>query len=115
MLIASGTGESKLPADIASVARNRDARLGLMTSARESTIKSTSDAVVRPPGPTKNDTPAGIALIQFMGTLSDKSLRLFGDIVGMAIQGCKDLSSQDLWIHHANPEWQVTSQAAYGT
>ncbi len=53
MLIASGSGESKLPAEIARIAKSKGATLALITSARESTIKSTSDLAVHLPCPTK--------------------------------------------------------------
>ena len=59
MLIASGSGESKLPAEIARIAKAKGARLALITSASESTIKSLSDVVVHLPCPTKKEPEPG--------------------------------------------------------
>jgi len=104
MLIASGSGESKLPAEIAGIAKSKGARLALITSARESTIKSISDVVVHLPCPTKNDVSAGITSIQSMSTLFDQSLHIFGDVVALAIQSRKGFTNEELWKYHANLE-----------
>lgn len=59
MLIASGSGESRLPAEIARIAKATGARLALITSASESTTKSLSDVVVHLPCPRKKEHGGG--------------------------------------------------------
>ncbi len=103
MLIASGSGESKLPVQIAQIAKSKDARLGLITAARASTIKSISDFAVHLPCPTKNDSANGIESIQPMTALFDQSLHLFGDIVTQMIYDRRP-DKVDLWKYHANLE-----------
>jgi 6-phospho-3-hexuloisomerase len=104
LLIASGSGESKLPAEIARIAKGKGARLGIITSAKASTIKSLSDFAVHLPCPTKNDLAAGIASIQMMSTLFDQVLHLYGDVVAMLIQQGKGWQDEELWKSHANLE-----------
>jgi ribulose-phosphate 3-epimerase len=104
MLIASGSGESKLPAEIARLAKGRGARLALVTSASESTIKTLSDVVVHLPCPTKKEPHRGVASIQLMSTLFDQSLHVFGDVLAIAIQDRKHLSHAEVWGRHANLE-----------
>lgn len=104
LLIASGSGESKLPVQIAQIAKRHGAKLALITSARESTIKSLADVVVHLPCPTKTDASGGVTSIQSMSTLFDQSLHLFGDVICMMIQAGKKLSNEELWTRHANLE-----------
>jgi ribulose-phosphate 3-epimerase len=104
LLIASGSGESKLPAEIARIAKAKGARLALITSASESTIKSISDVVVHLPCPTKKEPSRGVKSIQLMSTLFDQGLHIFGDALAMQIQQCKQLSHDAVWQRHANLE-----------
>ena len=104
LLIASGSGESKLPAEIARITKGKGARLGIITSARVSTIKSLSDFAVHLPCPTKNDPATGVASVQMMSTLFDQALHLYGDIVAIMIQQSKGIRNEDLWQSHANLE-----------
>ena len=104
LLIASGSGESKLPVEISRIAKKHQARLGLITSAGESTIKNMADLVVRLPSPTKNDSNFGVQSIQPMTNLFDQSLHIFGDVVCMIIQSKKVLTDEELWQYHANLE-----------
>ena len=86
MLIASGSGESKLPAEIARLAKAAGARLALITSASESTIKSLSDVVVHLPCPTKKEPRRGVKSVQLMSTLFDQSLHVFGNVMALRLQ-----------------------------
>ncbi len=104
LLIASGSGESKLPAEIARLAKKAGAKLALLTSADASTIQLLSDIVVRLPCPTKKEPNRGVKSIQLMSTLFDQSLHIFGDAVALRIQELKHLSSAELWQRHANLE-----------
>lgn len=104
MLIASGSGESKLPAEIARIAKSKGTKLALITSANESTIKSLSDVVVHLPCPTKKEPTRGVKSIQLMSTLFDQSLHIFGDALALRIQESKQLSRDAVWQRHANLE-----------
>jgi ribulose-phosphate 3-epimerase len=104
MLIASGSGESKLPAEIARIARSKGAKLALITSAGQSTIKSISQTVVHLPCPTKKEPARGVKSVQLMSTLFDQSLHIFGDVVALLLQERKHLASDELWRRHANLE-----------
>lgn len=104
MLIASGSGESKLPAEIARIAKSKGARLVLITSAGESTIRSISDVVVQLPCPTKKEPTRGVKSVQLMSTLFDQALHIFGDVVALRIQDRKHLSHAEVWQRHANLE-----------
>lgn len=104
MLIASGSGESKLPAEIARIAKAKGARLALITSASDSTIKTISDVVVHLPCPTKKEPTRGVKSIQLMSTLFDQSLHIFADTLALRIQEYKQLSHDVVWQRHANLE-----------
>lgn len=104
LLIASGSGESKLPIEISRIAKSKKARLGLITSNRKSTIKSMSDFAVHLPCPTKNDSTFGIISKQPMSTLFDQSLHIFCDIIAVLLQNIKGIHPDDLWQFHANLE-----------
>lgn len=104
LLVASGSGESKLPVEIARIAKGRGARLGLITSAQQSTLKTMSNFTVHLPCPTKNNAAAGIVSIQSMSTLFDQALHLYGDAVCLLIQQQKGITNEQLWTNHANLE-----------
>lgn len=104
LLVASGSGESVLPVVIAKKASKLRGRIGLITSADSSTIKSMSDFTVRLHCPTKNNKEEGVKSIQPMSTLFDQSLHIFGDIIALSLQDIKQLPSDELWKYHANLE-----------
>lgn len=104
LLVASGSGESIVPRAIAEKAKKLNARIGIITAAPVSTIRSMADFAVRLPCPTKTNTPDIVQSAQPMSTLFDQSLHIFGDAVAMLIQERKALRSEDLWKNHANLE-----------
>ena len=104
LIAASGSGESIMPVEIAKKARKFNARIGLITSARESTLKNIADFAVHLPCPTKNDPDFGVKSIQPMSTLFDQALHVFGDVAAMIIQKKQGLSKEELWMYHANLE-----------
>jgi 6-phospho-3-hexuloisomerase len=104
LLVASGSGESRLPVEIARIAKKHNARLALITSAETSTLKSMADVVVHLPCPTKTNTRQGVTSIQSMSTLFDQSLHLFGDILCLLLQEKMGLTNEAMWSRHANLE-----------
>jgi ribulose-phosphate 3-epimerase len=104
LLIASGSGESKLPVEIAKIGKAKGAKLALITSASASTIKSLSDTVVHLPCPTKHEPTRGVKSVQLMSTVFDQALHVFGDALALSIQECKSLTHDEVWRRHANLE-----------
>lgn len=104
LLVASGSGESIVPLSIAQKAVKLGGKVGLITSARTSTIKSLANFAVHLPCPTKNDMNMGVSSIQPMSTLFDQCLHIFGDVVAMKMLKNKALTHEELWRFHANLE-----------
>jgi len=104
LIVASGSGESVVPLVIVQKAKKYNAKIGIITSSRSSTIKSLADFAVHLPCPTKTDKEQGVKSIQPMSTLFDQSLHVFGDAVSMVIQMRKNLPKEELWKYHANLE-----------
>lgn len=104
LLVASGSGESKLPASISEIAKQYNAKIGLITSSQESTIKSMADVVIHLPCPTKMDYSYGVKSIQSMSTLFDQCLHIFGDILCLMLQKRTGQTNEDLKKRHANLE-----------
>lgn len=104
VLIASGSGESRLPVALGQIAKERSARLGLITSAPTSMLQRLADFTVRLPCPTKHDATTGVASIQSLTTLFDQALHIFGDITALLIQERRGIKNEELWKHHANLE-----------
>ena len=104
LIIGSGSGESIFPVEIAKKASKLNGKIGLITSAKSSTIKSLSNFSVHLPSPTKNDPDYGVKSKQPMSTLFDQVLHIFGDVVCMMIINKKGLANKDFWLNHANLE-----------
>ncbi len=104
LIVASGSGESIVPRAIAQKARSLNVRIGIITAAPASSIKSIADFAVHLPCPTKTNTPGTVKSVQPMSTLFDQSLHIFGDAVAMQIQEKKGLPGESLWKNHANLE-----------
>jgi len=103
LLIASGSGESKLPVTIAQIAKTKNARIGLITASKDSTLLRLSNFSVYLDCPTKVNLTNNKSA-QSMTFLFDQSLHLFGDIVGRLIQEKLNLTEKELWNRHANLE-----------
>lgn len=104
LLVASGSGESKLPLEITKIAKKYNAKIALITSAQQSSIKSLSDIAIHLPAPTKTDMAYGVQSIQPMSTLFDQALHLFGDVLCLQLQKRTGQSQEDLKKRHANLE-----------
>ncbi|MBI2589887.1 SIS domain-containing protein [Candidatus Berkelbacteria bacterium] len=104
LVVASGSGESKVPVIISQIAKKHNAKVGLITSAEQSTIKSMADLCVHLKCPTKTNMQEGVKSIQPMSTLFDQSLHVFGDILSLIIQNRKSVHGHELWKYHANLE-----------
>jgi 6-phospho-3-hexuloisomerase len=104
LVVASGSGESKIPLAIAQIAKSKGAKIVLITSASSSALKKLSDITVTIPCPTKTETSRGISSGQPMSTLFDQAVHLFGDAIALRIMELKNMKPDDLWRFHANLE-----------
>jgi len=104
LIVASGSGESKLPIIITKIAKEHGARVAHITSAQQSTIKSMADVALHLPSPTKVDMGHGVETIQPMSTLFDQVLHIFGDIICMMLQERTGQTHEQLKKRHANLE-----------
>ena len=104
LLVASGSGESVIPVEIATKAKKFGASVALITSSSSSKLRSLADLVIELKTPTKTNMNDGVSSVQAMSTLFDQSLHLFGDAIAMQILSTSALKSDQLWKYHANLE-----------
>jgi 6-phospho-3-hexuloisomerase len=103
-LVASGSGESIIPVQIALKAKELGANIALITAASASTLKSIADITLHLSAPTKKSTNEGAKSIQPMSTLFDQSLHIAGDIIVLLIADIINCKTDTLWQYHANLE-----------
>lgn len=104
LIIASGSGETVFPLEIAKIARRIGAKVALITAREKSKIAKTANLVICIPAPTKLGPSKEAKSSQPLGNLFEQSLLLFCDIVAMLIQKKKKLSNKELQSCHANLE-----------
>ena len=116
LLVASGSGESLLPLNIAKKAKSFNTRIGLITSASSSSLKKISDFSVTLKAPTKplkhgkiknqnlSDSASKSSSVQPMSSLFDQTLHIYGDIISLIIFERKKINKDEIWKNHANLE-----------
>ena len=117
LLVASGSGESILPVNIAKKASALNTKIGLITSAESSSLKDLCDFYVTLNSPTKSvshdkvhnqslsDSASKSSLsVQPMSSLFDQALHLYGDVISMLIFEQKKMNKDEIWKYHANLE-----------
>ena len=117
LIVASGSGESILPLNIAKKAKQLKTRIGLITSAEKSSLKEICDFSVRLVSPTKavqqgdlvnqslfDSASKSSQSVQPMSSLFDQALHIYGDVISMLILDNKDIDKDDIWKYHANLE-----------
>ena len=104
LLVASGSGESVIPVEIATKAKKFGVSCALITSSGSSKLRSLADLVIELKTPTKTNMNDGVSSVQVMSTLFDQALHLFGDAVAMQMLSNSTLTSGHLWQYHANLE-----------
>jgi 6-phospho-3-hexuloisomerase len=115
LIVASGSGESLIPVQIAKKAKQIGCKILLITSAKKSTIRKISDFVVELRSPTKltmkniqenlfDSSSKTRKSIQPMSTLFDQALHIYGDIVSLEIIKKLKVNKNKLWKYHANLE-----------
>jgi len=120
LIVASGSGESLVPLEIAKKAKKIGCKILLITSAKTSSIRSLSNFVVEIKTPTKPKTLIKKNIkqkenlfdsssklkksIQPMSTVFDQVLHIYGDCIALRLIEKLKLNKKDLWKSHANLE-----------
>lgn len=103
LLTASGSGTTGSIVRAAETATEVGARVAGITTAPDSPLARTADALVVVPAAAKLDRSA-TASTQYAGGLFEQSVVLVGDAVFDALWRRSGLSADDLWPRHANLE-----------
>ena len=117
LIVASGSGESIIPLNIAMKAKKIGCKILHITSAKKSSIRDLADYVVEIKSPVK---PKSIGpeekeslfdsasktkkSLQPMSTIFDQVLHIYGDLVALKIINKMKINKIDLWKFHANLE-----------
>lgn len=104
LIVASGSGESIIPVEIAKKAYELHAKIALISSNPCSTISALSNIFVRIPAQSKLGLVEEVKSYQPMTSLFEQSVLLYGDTLSKMIIDRKHLDMNALWKHHANLE-----------
>jgi 6-phospho-3-hexuloisomerase len=115
LLVASGSGESIVPLEVARKAKNIGCKIALITSAKKSSLRKISNFVVEIKAPTKivkrtiieslsDKASKPKASYQPMSSLFDQALHIYGDVVSILIIEKLRINKKMLWKYHANLE-----------
>lgn len=117
LIVASGSGESIIPLNIAKKAKNIGCKILLITSAKKSSVRKLADYVVEIKSPIKplqkklkekeslSDSASKTKKsIQPMSTIFDQVLHIYGDLVAIKLIDKMKINKINLWKYHANLE-----------
>lgn len=104
VLIASASGESKLPAAIAKIAKNLGTTVAYVGCTPGSTVDELADIRVILPGRTKFAGPNNYPSKQPMSSLFEQELYLLGDVVALEIMERNGWDENTVKDRHANLE-----------
>jgi len=104
LLVGSGSGETKMPAVIAGLAKKHGAKIAHIGSNMNGSVSSLADLTVRIPCRTKLSLPDEINSVQPMSSLFEQCLLLFLDVTALIIIDKKRIDINTLWHTHANLE-----------
>ncbi|OFK23462.1 SIS domain-containing protein [Olsenella sp. HMSC062G07] len=104
VLIGSSSGESRLPAEIARIAKERGADVFYIGCTSGSAIDALASERLMLRGRTKFAAPGEYASKQPMSTLVEQELFLLGDIVALEIMRRRGWTEKDVKDRHANLE-----------
>lgn len=104
LVVASGSGETAIPAAIADVAAKKKVPVAYIGSNANSRVAKLASVMVRIPVRTKLALPDEIPSRQIMSSLFEQALLLFGDVVALAYARKTGLDLPSLWRRHANLE-----------
>ena len=116
LIVASGSGESLIPLEIAKKAKKIGCKIFLITSSKKSSIRKLSDYVLEIKASTKPqkmiDSDENLSdsisktkkSIQPMSTVFDQALHVLGDYISLKLIKKLKINKKDLWKSHANLE-----------
>ncbi len=104
LIVGSGSGETMIPVNVAKLAKEFEAKVSLITSSVESTLRKLADTSVTIPCPTKLHLPDEPLSKQPMSNLFEQSLFIFCDCVTLLLQEKLGITEQEMWKAHANLE-----------
>jgi len=104
LIVASGSGETAVPLQIACLAKRFNASVAHIGSNNQSTMKRYTDLFIRIPVKTKLNKTDELPSAQAMSSLFEQALYLFCDSVCLMIIAEKGLDMGNLWRLHANLE-----------
>lgn len=104
VVIGSSSGESKLPAAIAQIAKSLGASVAYIGCTPDSTVAKLADLRVLLRGRTKFAAPNEYPSRQPMSTLFEQQLYLLGDVVALEIMARRGWAENDIKHRHANLE-----------
>ena len=104
LIVASGSGESAVPAAIAKVALKYKPKIAYVGSNMNSTIAGMADIKVRIPCGTKLNLAGEMKSSQPMSSLFEQSLLIFLDSIVCMIVKKQNIDIKTLWERHANLE-----------
>ncbi len=104
LLIASGSGRSIFPLNIAKKAKKIGVKIALITARKDSEISKIANLTVYIPASIKLDSPTEKKSFQPLSNLFEQSLLILCDIVAILIQKQKGLQDKDLLKYHTNLE-----------
>ncbi len=104
LIAASGSGETMTTVNVARLAKEKGAKIALITARDESTLAGIADVYIKIPCPTKLKLKGEYKSFQSMSNLFEQSLLIFFDCVSMMIQEQSGISEEEMWRLHANLE-----------
>jgi len=103
-LVASGSGETQTIYDLVTLAKDRGARIALVTANPESRMGKLADIVVVIPAPSKTKPIDGFRSIQPMTTLNEQCLGIFFDAIVLRLMLETGEMHETMWSRHSNLE-----------
>jgi 6-phospho-3-hexuloisomerase len=104
LIVASASGESIFPVQIAKLAKQFGATVVYIGSNPQSTCGRLSDCALRIPCKTKLGLPGEYPSWQPMSTLFEQTLFILGDVLAYSIMEKKHLDEKTVSANHANLE-----------
>ncbi len=104
LIVASASGESIFPVQIAKLAKKFGAKVIYIGSNPKSTCGCTADYAMRVPCRTKLGLPGEFHSQQPMSTLFEQVLFVLGDVLAYSIMSKKHLDEKTVSVNHANLE-----------
>jgi len=104
LIAASGSGKTMTTINISRLAKEKGAKVALITATEKSTLSGFADICIKIPCPTKSEPEREHKSIQPGGTLFEQGLLIFLDCIALIIKKQSGISEEEMWRLHANLE-----------